>query len=342
MSLTYTNRGPSRILTDNAAQWPSSTWTRCTTLLPPPPWLARRRGRAASLLCSLLWGLRLFRARRRFACAVTDGAGAGAVLAILQALLPGRRLPHVMMDCLWYRETKWWRRPLARLKFSLLGRSVSAFVVWASAEVEDYARELRLPRGKLIYLPFHHTLRGYEYTVGDDGSVFAGGDGDRDYATLLAAAQAISAPLLIATRRSEWLHPKRPLPANVTVRALTPDEFRAAMARARVVVVPMTAGLLHSGGQQTYLNAMAMGKAVVVCDARGAPDYITDGVTGLVVPAGDASRLAQAVSRVLDDADLRETLGRQAAVEIERRDLSTEGCMRRIVELAEGLMREET
>src|SRR4030065_105763 len=164
MSLTYTNRGPSPILTDNAAQWPGSTRTRCTTFVPPPSWLAR---------------------------------------------------------------------PRARLRSSLLGRRVSTFVVWPSAEVEDYARELRLPREKLVYLPFHHTLRGYDYTVGDDGPVFAGGAGGCDYGPLRAARQ------------------------------------------------------------QTCLNAMARGRAVVVCDERGAPDYIPDGVTGLVVPAGDPDRLAQ-------------------------------------------------
>ncbi len=328
-------------MTDIPAARPGSTWTERTTFVPPPAWLARRAeggARLWRLLLSAAWGLRLLRARGRFACAVTVGAGEGLVFAILQALLPTRRLPHVMIDCLWYREPTPWRRLFARAKFTLLRRAVSTFVVWASAEVQDYAREFCLPPEKLVFLPFHHTLFGYDVSVSDDGFVFAGGDGDRDYATLVAAARRLSASVLIATRLPQWHRAAPELAPGVQVRALTPSEFRQAMARARIVVVPLAPGLLHAGGQQTYLNAMALGKPVVVADARGAPDYVTDGVTGLIVPAGDARALAEALERLLSDGALRAALGGRAAAEVTRRDLSTEGCMRRIVTLCEGLL----
>ncbi len=121
---------------------------------------------------------------------------------------------------------------------------------------------------------------------------------------------------------------------------MTTDEFRQAMASARVVVVSMQGGLLHLGGQQTYLNAMAMGKAVIVGEDRGAPDYIVDGVSGLIVPPGDVRRLEEALRKVLDDDGFREALGKGALRAILERDYSTEGCMRRVVEVGETLAQE--
>jgi glycosyltransferase involved in cell wall biosynthesis len=79
------------------------------------------------------------------------------------------------------------------------------------------------------------------------------------------------------------------------------------MRRARVVVVPLQAGIERSAGQQTYLNAMALGKVVITTDSPGARDYIDDGSTGVIVPPGDERSLAAALSRALDPSRRRET-----------------------------------
>ena len=61
-----------------------------------------------------------------------------------------------------------------------------------------------------------------------------------------------------------------------------------------IVVIPM-GGHLHSGGQQTFLNAMAVGKPVIVTDPVGASSYIEHGITGLLVSLGDKIRLGEAL-----------------------------------------------
>jgi glycosyltransferase involved in cell wall biosynthesis len=80
------------------------------------------------------------------------------------------------------------------------------------------------------------------------------------------------------------------------------------MAGSKMVVVPMKKGLLHSGGQQTYLNAMAMGKPVIVADDCGAKDYIQHGVDGLIVPAGNSQGLREAIQSLISDSALSATL----------------------------------
>src|SRR5262249_35372418 len=62
----------------------------------------------------------------------------------------------------------------------------------------------------------------------------------------------------------------------------------------------------------TVLEAAACGTPAVASDAPGLRDAIRDGETGLLVRSGDVGALAAALRRVLEDAELRETLGRAA------------------------------
>ena len=59
----------------------------------------------------------------------------------------------------------------------------------------------------------------------------------------------------------------------------------------------------------TVLDAMAMGLAVVGTRAGGIPEAVEDGVTGVLVPPGQADALAQALVRVLGDPALRQRMG---------------------------------
>ena len=152
--------------------------------------------------------------------------------------------------------------------------------------MDDYADAFGLPREKLEYVPFHTTLHDYEYEVRDDGYLFAGGNYDRDYATLIEAVRPLDAPVWIATTRPEQLRGVD-VPPHVRVEGTTEAGFRRAMAAARLVVVPMQKGLLHSGGQQTCLNAMLLGKPTIAVGRKWAVDFIDDGADGLIVDYED-------------------------------------------------------
>ena len=94
------------------------------------------------------------------------------------------------------------------------------------------------------------------------------------------------------------------------------DEERKADAfgRADVLVLPS----ISEGMPNAMLEAMANSRAVVASAVGGVPDVLTDGVEGLLVPAGDPARLAEAVCRVLGDAELAPRLGAAGRARAER------------------------
>ena len=74
--------------------------------------------------------------------------------------------------------------------------------------------------------------------------------------------------------------------------------------RATVVACPY----LDATQSGVVLTAFAFGKSVVATRVGGLPEYVHDGVTGLLVEPGDAVGLAAATIRLLEDSALRTRL----------------------------------
>jgi len=81
----------------------------------------------------------------------------------------------------------------------------------------------------------------------------------------------------------------------------------------------------------TVVESLAVGTPVVSTDAGGVPEVVTDGVNGLLVPAGDADVLAVAIDRMLHEPGLREHLAAEAAGSVAH--LSTDVVYARLAEL---------
>jgi len=84
-------------------------------------------------------------------------------------------------------------------------------------------------------------------------------------------------------------------------------DFLELVGAADVVVLPS----LWEGLAYAALEPMALGRAMVVSDGAGNPDAVGD--AGLVFPAGDVRAMAEAISRLAGDPDLRASLGQAAA-----------------------------
>jgi glycosyltransferase involved in cell wall biosynthesis len=103
-------------------------------------------------------------------------------------------------------------------------------------------------------------------------------------------------------------------------------------------------GVLPSVGPEAcatvVMEAMASGKTVVASDIGGMPDLIDHDETGLLVAPGDASALAAAMQRLIDDRVLLGGLAAEAAARIGR--LKAGAVVNRIEQVYRDVVRENT
>jgi glycosyltransferase involved in cell wall biosynthesis len=67
-----------------------------------------------------------------------------------------------------------------------------------------------------------------------------------------------------------------------------------------------------------FMEALASGRPVVSSPISGIPELVRDGESGLLVAPDDASALADAIARLIDDEELCVRLGRQGRALVER------------------------
>ncbi|MCB1772207.1 MAG: glycosyltransferase family 4 protein [Gammaproteobacteria bacterium] len=166
---------------------------------------------------------------------------------------------------------------------------------------------------------FSDALKAAEAPQRDDGAyVFSAGRSLRDYQTLLEAAKLTDLPFAILfTSTADWAaHGTfvdiRDLPPNV--RLVADDGGKAGWLRglkeARIVAIPTRPESICASGIGTCLDAMALGKPVVITRGPGADDVLTDG-QACFVPPRDAQALASTLEKLWhDDARRREIASR--------------------------------
>ena len=236
--------------------------------------------------------------------------------------LAGKPPPILMQDATWEpgsealeAEFPFLRKlipKLARFAISALDGPHMKYAVLSTSEVDTFPKAWGVDPHRVVFQPFPNTLHGYRnMPTRDDGYLFSGGNSLRNYPLLEAALEGTDIPTQIATR---WKPAKRL--AHVKVGPTSHEDFMTLLANSRAVVVPLRQSV-RSAGQQSYLNAMGLGKPVIVTDTPGVRDYIIDGVTGVIV-SSDPDMMRAAIVHVMDpaNAEFYAEMGRRARQDV--------------------------
>ena len=286
-----------------------------------------------------------FRRRGEYDVIVTDSEQIGIPLALLLKLADSS-VAHVTIG---HRITAATARPF----FRRLGvHSHIARIALHSRRQYDLAiAELGIPADRLALVPQRVDTEFWRPLLdAEERLICSAGLERRDYATLFRAVEGLDARIVIGAsdHRSRRSNAADGLarPANVVVDSVDQRALRALYARAAIVVVPLDETDVQAG-VTTILEAMAMGRAVVVTHSEGQTDVVQDRravtrsacprsrptsllrtvaeqsevdlePTGFYVPPGDPDALRRALVYLLDHPVERTRLGLAGRRAVER------------------------
>jgi glycosyltransferase involved in cell wall biosynthesis len=141
----------------------------------------------------------------------------------------------------------------------------------------------------------------------DGECVLSVGTSKRDYRTLFTALDGLPGVVTHLYASSRFLDPYHgAMPQSSAPRIeLKAHVDNVAMPgiyeSARFVVLPIMDTYQYSAGTTVALEAHAAGKAIVATNTPGMRDFVVNGVTGFLVPVGDAIAMKDAITRLWND-----------------------------------------
>lgn len=243
------------------------------------------------------------------------GVGVGLLKRLLGRLL---RLPaHLVRD--FHVDPAWEREGGLNLKHRALEWAVPGmdFVLTTSRREEKlYAARYGIPRERIRF--YHDTPPTELFDLPEyprDDYVFAYGNSDRDFDTLVQAARELPCPVVILSQRFQ---PTTPLPENVTLVRdfVSQEELIRRIAGARCCVLPLK-DYRVAAGQNVMLEIMTIGRPLVVSRNIATEEYATDGESALYFELGNPADLRDKVLRLLQNPEGAEAIaanGRKRAL----------------------------
>ena len=291
---------------------------------------------------SLWWAWRLFRESRRYDAVVTGAEHIGQMFALMQSLFRSKasRRVHVMIDFPWAASPNALVLLLKRVQMRIAARSIHQIFAHASEEeAERFTQTFCVPKGKFRFVPFHYSCAYTEAppAVSTGDYVFSGGD-CKDYRTLLRAVAGTPYRTIICLKQQDYFRGLE-IPPNVEISTVSAERFDELLAGARVVVIPLPASDIHTGGHTVIANAAKLGKPLIVLGRDEYKSYVEPGKTALLLPPGDSASLRSAIDHVFDDAEFASSLSRNALAAAEM--FSPETFFERVFRAVEEGLREK-
>jgi glycosyltransferase involved in cell wall biosynthesis len=249
---------------------------------------------------SVALALEGFRRRNNFDLVFTPSETIGMPLALFLKLF-GANKKHLMIGHRLSPPKKAFLWKLLKLR-----THISTVFVYSSVQKDFVVNDLFTPSQQVVQIPFMADQQFFRPMpeIPERHQVCSVGLEWRDYPTLIEAANGLNCDVKIAAG-SLWSKGKneaegRQVPTNVDVRKYKYPELRKLYAESKIVVIPLYQTDFQAG-ITSILEAMAMGKPVIVTKTAGQTDTIIDGETGLYVSPGDPNDLRKKIHYLLEN-----------------------------------------
>jgi glycosyltransferase involved in cell wall biosynthesis len=295
-------------------------------------WLARKVGVAP------VQAWLAFKQRHDYDLILTDGEHIGIPLALLLKLARSK-VSHITIG---HRLTASKKKPF--FKWLKVQSHITTILLHSRRQYQLAVEQLRIAPEQLALIPYQVDASFWDQqpdTAEESHLICSAGLEFRDYPTLLRAVEGLEVEVVIGAA-SHWSKRRntaadQSLPSNVQVASFDYEALRRVYARSAVVVVPLD-DIDFQAGVTTILEAMSMGKPVIVTHSQGQTDVVEDrrtatrgaavrarpasvlreiaeaqGIhvqpTGFYVPPDDPAALRRAIVHLLDHPQERARLG---------------------------------
>lgn len=228
-----------------------------------------------------------------------------------------KKIKMILLDIEWglnyFDASKAWnwkamaRRKLGKIYRRVVAGGVDFIQVFSKSDRDNYAEFYGIDPNKFAFIPYCSNVDETTYNTKPGDYVFSGGNNDRNYSSFFEAIRDIDIKVRIAADKELFVN--MAVPSNVEILGRLPwDDFSSHMAGAKFVVLPITSKSLRATGIVTYVEAMRMGKAIIVSEENGTRSYFKNREHGLIIPPNDSKVLQEAIFELLDDSNLLNTL----------------------------------
>jgi glycosyltransferase involved in cell wall biosynthesis len=220
----------------------------------------------------------------------------------------------------------WISKPSVRLPLRLFRSGVDRIITWSSVQRRVAIDQIGFAADDVVLVRHPVDLKFFHPIDRQREIVFSAGSTMRDFDTLVRAVIGTDIPVRIGASLVVVLRGLKiaavdvgselDRPPNVQVESMEPLQVRAGYAAAQVVVVPLLPCDIDAG-VNVVLEAMAMGRPVIVTRTAGQIDVIDDGVNGYYVDPGDPLALRSKIEAIRADPRAAEAVGRRARAYVE-------------------------
>jgi glycosyltransferase involved in cell wall biosynthesis len=236
-------------------------------------------------------------------------------------IFPWTRKPLVAVDLV-LRKPTWLRHKLGAVIKRLLLSRVHHFIHYFK-DISGYTRHFGISAARSSFVPFKVNIQHINLSANEisEDYIFTIGRSLRDYDSFIRAVAELPYPAVIPEfsfdnfedRDETFRWTRQNIPSQLTI---LPDSGSAEdlvrnIAKARLVVIPTRECSMCASGLSTYLDAMYLGKCVIISRGPGASDLLTEN-QALLVPPHDVAALKNAIRTAWEDTSLRHRTGELA------------------------------
>lgn len=236
----------------------------------------------------------------------------GLIFAFFEKIFHVKKENYLVVMTFIYKEKKWGGRLYYNfIKYIIESDYVDKLVVFSSSEKRYYSELFNISEDKFFCTNIGIEDISDKYKISNNGRMLAVGRSNRDYDFLISSLKGTGVPIDIICDTVNFENED-----NIIVyKNISGDAYYKMLARCNAVIIPLKERKISSG-QLVILQAMMMGKPLIITEAESIKDYVTNEKTALIIEKNKKD-LLMAINRVYEDLSLYKTLQIQERSEYE-------------------------